>query len=420
MDENARLLREFREEMGVESPALSYLDLPSTTAAEDWKREFVASNLSPAHREALAVWQNYAEAPWNKAFRTDYSRDEINEALRFGKDPHPMAWQAMIGLDEAMQQSVVTQDVVVARGFSLPNAAHALQPGSVFEDKGYVATSLFKDTAEGFAKLAAEDSREDAVFAEIYVPAGSRALDVEGGFAESELLLPRGSRFHVEQVQRDEKGMLRARLSLLPGGSEPQEEAIARGKAAWGEFGAPLESPRSQEDQDRERWEQWLAEHPEHGTAPTETAGTVAEVGSYQTWLSEMKKLLATDQLGSKEYWQALAEPEVFASWHAYQQKQKPSAPPGDFAGTFAHGGEIPTGEWGIAGEAGPELITSLDDDVAESSGFGDPLWSDAAVAMLEEILAKLLARQQHKQQPNHKSKSVIDGPLQRQEAIHG
>jgi len=128
---------------------------------------------------------------------TDGSYKELNKNLRNGR---PMdAAQATLAaqLDAALSKAKITKDTHVYRG-----VGHAAEKffgpnptiGTVVIDNGYISTAKTFDNAWCGAKC------------KIFVPKGSRALDVESMSlhpGETEVLLPRGSMFKLTGIDKN-------------------------------------------------------------------------------------------------------------------------------------------------------------------------------------------------------------------------
>jgi enamine deaminase RidA (YjgF/YER057c/UK114 family) len=142
--------------------------------------------------------------------------EDFNNHLRRGDPLSDQAKQHMAQFDQALSRSRTTEDCVVKRGMAF-EGAHALilqahTEGRLFEDKAYCSTTLNAEgTAEDFAK---SKHPSEAVICEIHVPKGSRGLYVPGE-SESELALDRGTRFKVDHVTSDSRGILHCRLSAI-------------------------------------------------------------------------------------------------------------------------------------------------------------------------------------------------------------
>lgn len=108
--------------------------------------------------------------------------------------------------DRLFDKSLVPEDVKVVRAvrmdaFSGEDKLKALV-GGIYEDKGYVSTSLADKVSSSIYNVA------DAVEMEIIVPKGTRALYMAGNSylrSERELLLDRGTKMAVQSATYDEK-----------------------------------------------------------------------------------------------------------------------------------------------------------------------------------------------------------------------
>jgi hypothetical protein len=98
------------------------------------------------------------------------------------------------------------ENVTVYRGIGGREAAASpdltgLKIGEVYDDKGFMSTTLDKATAERFGMRSgrAEDV-PGATVLEIRLPVGSRVIPMSGAGTESELLLPRDGQFRVVEI----------------------------------------------------------------------------------------------------------------------------------------------------------------------------------------------------------------------------
>lgn len=132
---------------------------------------------------------------------TSFGHHSINTVLRTGVDLpnyHAISREEIIArLDSALEKATLDEPIEVWRG--LGRGGHTefdftqLKPGALIVDKGFSSTSMDEEIAKGFART--------GVRFKIEVPAGSRALAVEGtSDKEAEVILDRGSALRVKRV----------------------------------------------------------------------------------------------------------------------------------------------------------------------------------------------------------------------------
>ncbi|MEU7450362.1 ADP-ribosyltransferase [Streptosporangium roseum] len=201
------------------------------------QREFVAQDVSdwpglPAWSEGAVrfrtqaeydAWVDGAMVPQSERF-TDAQKDsldayrreptyrEINDPLRGHGHHSPAAAEHTAHIDSAMHQSVIPEDVVVARHVS-PAAFDrpiAQLEGTVQGDLAYVSTSTAKNP-ERYMHLALE--LESLVKLWLRVPEGTHAVHMTGLHPNTEmfgptheLLLDRGVRYRVDKVVYEDGG----------------------------------------------------------------------------------------------------------------------------------------------------------------------------------------------------------------------
>lgn len=116
-----------------------------------------------------------------------------------GGGMEPQGAKLFDNMDSAIEKSTVSSNVVTFRGVT-PDVLSQMQEGGTFTDHAYVSTSLrTSETVGGGATL------------EVHIEAGSHALSmVSSGvnptdtMHESEILLPRGSQFHVDSIEAND------------------------------------------------------------------------------------------------------------------------------------------------------------------------------------------------------------------------
>ena len=105
-------------------------------------------------------------------------------------------------LDEIIDRSPISEDTSVFRGvgtlkemFGVDNPDDLI--GKEFEDKGFISTTTNVKTAALFARDDGSSASPVRNIVSIGLPKGSKALAFED---ESELVLPRGSKFKIESM----------------------------------------------------------------------------------------------------------------------------------------------------------------------------------------------------------------------------
>jgi hypothetical protein len=208
-----------------------------------------AGKLSEPQRAALAAYANEDEGEGAGGYLA------MNAVLRHGdgaKDPYwgrslaedgrRLLAQHQAHLDTAIASSTVPEDVVVHRGIGEHAAelvrrldAGELVPGSTITDHGYVSTSLSEETA-------AEIGGKRGVHVEIRVPKGAHAAYVDGAVKkpqdESEMMLPRGSRFRIVSAGKDAAGKRKMVVELLPP-EQTRESRVREAREADAERSQP-------------------------------------------------------------------------------------------------------------------------------------------------------------------------------------
>lgn len=144
----------------------------------------------------LNIGERHAVKLWSSQYY-----EEINAAARGGKKHGAIA-----KLDTAIAKNSMPTDTTVYRGISSQRFA-GVKAGAVFTDKGFVATGLGVEVAKKFASQAGYEHHDGGALIRIHVPAGHPALAVKGTMlGESEILLPRNSKFRVTSVTQESAG----------------------------------------------------------------------------------------------------------------------------------------------------------------------------------------------------------------------
>lgn len=106
-------------------------------------------------------------------------------------------------MDRALDGAQVPRDVIAYRGVDA-EAVKALEVGDVFDDHGYVSTTLSREIAERFKAYVEDREGGQGAVVEVRVPAGTQGayLSRLPGFLaqERELLLARGLQYKVVGV----------------------------------------------------------------------------------------------------------------------------------------------------------------------------------------------------------------------------
>lgn len=152
------------------------------TDAQDFADYFAKSGTtkaSPSQRKAV------------EAYGADGYKS-VNASLREGKKPSAKDAKVIAEMDGYMKSAKpLDEDVVVFRGGALPSG---LRVGTEFSDAGFGSTSGDVDVATRFAGTGKP-------IMQIKIPKGAKALPfgaaMGGGDFESELIVPRGTRYRV-------------------------------------------------------------------------------------------------------------------------------------------------------------------------------------------------------------------------------
>lgn len=136
----------------------------------------------------------------------------INSFLRFAEfreglsDADYEVCLAVIALiDSAIEKSVIKEDLTVIRGLSDSGWFEPYQEGSIFSDFAFGSFSLSPDAACLYAGL---NPAGQKVLVTYDLPAGSHALYM--GKKEEEMLLPRGMKYIVDEIDYVNPGLLDA------------------------------------------------------------------------------------------------------------------------------------------------------------------------------------------------------------------
>jgi hypothetical protein len=128
--------------------------------------------------------------------------EEINGAARAGKVTADVK-----KLDAVVAKSVAPETMTVYRGCL---ANENMKPGAVFSDKGFVATSTDEKKALGFADYE-HSLNHDSALVRITVPKGKNAAPLpynQRDQKDSEILLPRKSKFKITSVSHEGKHLI--------------------------------------------------------------------------------------------------------------------------------------------------------------------------------------------------------------------
>lgn len=106
-------------------------------------------------------------------------------------------------IDSAIHKSVIKEDLTVIRGLSDPAWFNLFEEGNRFSEDAFGSYSLSPDAACGYAGL---NSALQKVLVVYDIPAGSHALYM--GKKEEEMLLPRGLRYMIDEIDYAKPGFL--------------------------------------------------------------------------------------------------------------------------------------------------------------------------------------------------------------------
>ena len=151
-----------------------------------------------------------------EAYRTTKDCYDINNSLR-GTGTIAQTWkqklfglsknqqETMTHLDKVIAGSRTKTDMVVMRGMKLEHGKveEMFQPGKAWTDNGFMSTTMASDVADRFSITSLAD--HDRVVIAMNLPKGSNGYHMPrkpGAYDEAELVLPRGSRFVVDKVER--------------------------------------------------------------------------------------------------------------------------------------------------------------------------------------------------------------------------
>lgn len=164
----------------------------------------------------------------------------INDFARTGKldlgshfDSVAEAKESLRHLDDAIARHTVNADTLAYRGMGVDERGIGgeLKPGRVITDDGYASTSASRKAALDYT------NKPGSTLLEIEIPRGAKARPLEDdGLGESELLLPRGSRYEVKSVRTEAVGgreiqIARVRLLTDPSAQSPLERQLAAMKS---------------------------------------------------------------------------------------------------------------------------------------------------------------------------------------------
>ena len=122
---------------------------------------------------------------------------DINDSLRFGDD-YPNE-DDIFNLDEALDKSKLTEDVVSWRGIGDSSFLGDIDIGDTFADEGFLSTSLSTHVADEYVSFGGSNR----AYFRIVSKKGSSAgyFDGMSNFpTERELLIPRGSRMRLTNI----------------------------------------------------------------------------------------------------------------------------------------------------------------------------------------------------------------------------
>jgi hypothetical protein len=203
-----------KEEAAPSGPPARVIDNPTKWGKEHYAKW--AESLTPEERSA------------GKFYMTSPQFRDLNKELRKpGSNRTGKAAMDKVGkpLDEMIARSKLPEPAVLFRGMQGNSpAVKALRkglesgtigPGSVITDPAYVSTSMReKPVMNDFA------NEKDAIVFRISAPKGAHGAYMPAieSIGEDEVLLPRGSRFRIDSVGRDDQGRHIAHVSLVTEG----------------------------------------------------------------------------------------------------------------------------------------------------------------------------------------------------------
>ena len=170
--------------------------------------------LTQEEREAVAGYQDmgFIQHKWdvvppepahpncsviNSFLRFVEFREELSDA------DYDVCLELISLIDSAIQKSVINEDLMVIRGLSDSRWFEPYQEDSTFSDFAFGSFSLSPDSACRYAGLNPVGQK---VLVTYDLPAGSHALYM--GKKEEEMLLPRGMRYIVDEIDYVKPGLL--------------------------------------------------------------------------------------------------------------------------------------------------------------------------------------------------------------------
>lgn len=167
-----------------------------------------ARSLKPHHLETIDAYQSgYYQ-----------KEDGPNELLRNPPESTPIPiTNAILRLGYALKGAQTPEDLTVYRGIS--TGLEGLTVGGVYQDNGFMSTSLDKNHVEGIY-ADPELHGDQATLLEIFVPKGSNGAYVDASgkgktTGESEMLFNRGQKLKVVSITKDDKGRNVVRAEML-------------------------------------------------------------------------------------------------------------------------------------------------------------------------------------------------------------
>ena len=163
--------------------------------------EGLISNTADTERRDVAAYKDGGYSDINSALRKGISMDDAIQIYPYND---PIALRDVVGpLDRAINRTSLQENIVVHRRVRNLKDFIPTKRGAIFQDPGYVSTSLNPARPGPGRGISTVDIR---------LPKGSPALSPSSTDFEMELILPRGSRFEV--IGENSKGDLV--LELLP------------------------------------------------------------------------------------------------------------------------------------------------------------------------------------------------------------
>ena len=226
--------------------------IKSDAEAKEWLDKHakpVLSNLSPAEKESIHLYQN-----------TPVYRHVQNGLRRSGKGGIVgVAGRAVMGqqaktavkhLDNLMEKSDLPEGTVLHRAMRVSKEEMSkLGVGKTIKDSAYSSTSLREDRIEQFMVMS------DRVRVEITAGKGAKGLSTEPSLTgikskwdEKEILLPRGSEMKITSIEKDSDGRTRIKAELQPYNPKQKTSTKVLGNVEEGVWNTMKDTEREKKD----------------------------------------------------------------------------------------------------------------------------------------------------------------------------